>query len=443
MKKSLPIILILLLIAAGAAFWYFFLRGEGLGNIPGNDITTPGGFSPIDRPGGAGSIGPGGIESPDFSTTTEPRPVRIPTLRLLSSTPIGGYGASTTASTTIVRWVDRGRGNVYEARGDTLEIATLSNTVVPKIVDSIWGREISSFVAAIFDTDNMLDHVYAELRARPIPTPATSTATSTSTTSTSDQTGLGVGADGRTVTPFELKGTSLPDNIIGYAASPKKDRLLMLVADNEGSTAYLSTFDGKSVTQLFRTPLTQINVAWPEENTIVVTTRGTATEGGFLYFVDPKTGIWRKILGPVAGLSAVVSTDAKRIIVSTTGNQKNVLTSIYTVSEGKGIDALVRTIADKCAWGNFYKELVYCAVPSPLPEAVYPDDWYKGTISTVDKIWQINSVTGELKIVSSITDTSDRLIDAFNLSLDDKDNFLFFMNKNDLSFWSLDLVSAE
>src|SRR4051812_1210223 len=35
----------------------------------------------------------------------------IAKLRLLSATPVGGYGASSTATTT-VRWVDRGRGNV-------------------------------------------------------------------------------------------------------------------------------------------------------------------------------------------------------------------------------------------------------------------------------------------------------------------------------------------
>jgi hypothetical protein len=138
-----------------------------------------------------------------------------------------------------------------------------------------------------------------------------------------------------------------------------------------------------------------------------------------------------------------VSTDAKRVIVSTTGNSNNVLTSIYSTVEGKGVDAVVRTLADKCVWGNFYKEMVYCAAPSQTVEGTYPDDWYKGNISTIDKIWQINGTTGEIGLISSIVDTSDRVIDAFNLGLDEKDNFLFFMNKNDLSLWSLDLVSSN
>jgi hypothetical protein len=76
-----------------------------------------------------------------------------------------------------------------------------------------------------------------------------------------------------------------------------------------------------------------------------------------------------------------------------------------------------------------------------LRRATYPDDWYKGTVSFVDKIWQVSATTGEVHLISSIVDTSDRIIDAFNLGLDEKDRFLIFMNKNDLSLWSLDLTA--
>jgi hypothetical protein len=103
----------------------------------------------------------------------------------------------------------------------------------------------------------------------------------------------------------------------------------------------------------------------------------------------------------------------------------------------------VNTLADKCVWGNFYKEIVYCAVPSQPIAALYPDDWYKGNVSFTDKIWQINASTEEIHLVSPIVDQSDRTIDAFNLGLDTRDDFLFFMNKKDLSLWSFDLVSGN
>jgi hypothetical protein len=132
MKTSTKIIIIIffLLLAAGGAYWYLFFYG------PGNEIEpvvsggTTGGFIPLNSPSGGGTVN----TNPNSTTTdnTDPDPLTgtsttpisenpIPYLRLLSNTPVGGYGASTTASTTVVRWIDRGRGNVLETKGDSLE----------------------------------------------------------------------------------------------------------------------------------------------------------------------------------------------------------------------------------------------------------------------------------------------------------------------------------
>lgn len=478
MKKIIPILIIVLLLVAGA-YWYFFLHTSSTGTTGDGSTNSSGGFSPFGRPTtNTGNQTPTTNTNSNSPTGTNGSPTqgKIPTLRLLSNDPVGGYGASTTvlrivepivtipdviststASTTpkkpvskvavatstikllpitIVRWVDRGRGNVLEARSNTLDITTLSNTVIPKIFESAWNKNVTSFIGTLFqETGSKTSVVYADLKARILPKVATTTASASST--------IPIITNTASLTPFELKGKNLPENLIAYATSPNKDKIFMLV--NEGGTGvgYTSTFDGKLVTQIFTTPLTQVNVEWPEEKTIAITTKGTASEGGYLYFVDPKTGFWRKILGPIVGISTKTSMDAKHVLVSTTGSAKNVLMSVYTVSEKKGIDAVVRTIADKCVWGNFYKDMVYCAAPSQPVEATYPDDWYKGAVSFVDKIWQINSGTGEIKLVSSLVDASDRVIDAINLGLDNKDDFLIFMNKNDLSLWSLDLVSSN
>jgi len=142
-------------------------------------------------------------------------------------------------------------------------------------------------------------------------------------------------------------------------------------------------------------------------------------------------------------MSALVNHDARYAIVSATGNANNVVTYIYAVSTSTATDAIIRTLADKCVWGNFYKDMVYCAVPFQPVSGTYPDDWYKGTLSTVDKIWQENAATGEVHLISSVFEQARTNIDAFNLGLDDKDNYLFFMNKLDLSFWSLDLVDSN
>jgi hypothetical protein len=278
--------------------------------------------------------------------------------------------------------------------------------------------------------------VYAKLNQQ-----ATTTKITTTTSNTASSTASTTVTTSATtnITPYNLKGKNLPANMLAYAVSPKGDKVFMLIKENGQSAGYLANFDGTSVSKIFVNPLTQVNVEWPEETTIAITTKGSASHAGFLYFVNTKTGLWKKILGPIYGLSTKVSRDAKYILASGTGKDQTVTTSIYSIGTTTPTDATLRTLADKCVWGNFYREIVYCATPAQQVNATYPDDWYRGNVTSSDKIWQLNVKTGDIRLVSSIFDKSDRLINAFNLGLDTRDDFLFFMNKDDLSFWSLDL----
>lgn len=440
-NKSTKIIfvVILLLIIVGAIYWYLFFYGKGTPVTP-IDVNPPtNGFRPLNG-GFPTNNGTSTSDNGNFGTSTDQQITEttpMPALRLLSNTPIGGYGASTTANTTVVRWVDRGRGNVLEARGDSLEITTLSNTILPRTYQSVWNKNISAFIGSLLPAKSDIPTViYAQLKAQSTSTLPVQIASNTATTTLSDSSS---NTQAPNITPYALKGKNLPENMIDYAVSPKGDKVFMLTKENNGGTGYISNFDGTSVVKIFTTPLTQVNVEWPEETTIAITTKGSSSQAGFLYFVNTKTGIWKKVVGPIFGLSTKVSRNAKYVIASGTTKDGSISTNLYSVGTSTPTDATIKTLADKCVWGNFYKELVYCAVPSQIESAIYPDDWYKGSISFVDKIWQINAVNGEVHLVSSIINQSNRVIDVFNLGLDTKDDFLFFMNKNDLSFWSLDL----
>ncbi len=438
---------LILLIVVGVGIYLIASRNSSTATATNTDVTdntfTP--FGRVPQP----VTNNGTAYNQASATSTRNSPMVVPTLRLLSNTPVGGYGASTTASTTIVRWVDRGRGNIFEAHGDNSAVVTISNTVVPKIVSSVWNKDLTAFVSTTF-TDNApgFATLFAEIRARVLPKVATST-TSNKTASTtskglnsSDITGSSVIVDSIQQTPAELKGKNLPTNIITYATSPKKDKIFFIVNSNGYGVGYTATFDGRSMTQIFNTPITQINAEWPEENTITLTTKGSASYGGFLYFISPKTGSWKKIIGPILGLSTKVSRDAKYVLASS-AEKDSLTTAIYAVSSQKYTSAVIKTLADKCVWGNFNLNMIYCAAPAQPVSGLYPDDWYRGILSGADKIWQINATSGEIHLVTSIVDQSDRVIDAFNLGLDPKDEFLFFMNKNDLSLWSFDLVTSK
>ncbi len=419
-------VLILVAMALGA-YWYF-LMGPVQTSSPATSASnsTSGGFQPLNR-GGNGQTASGSSTANASSTTASASVMTtsapLATLRLLSSAPVGGYGASTTAKTTVVRWVDRGRGNVYEASYDSSAITTISNTVVPRIYESVWNKNLTAFIGSIFqDGDTSWMAVYSQLNKQ-----GTSTATNSS--------------DPAQLAPFSLKGKKLPSNMIGYAASPRKDKLFILTNESGSGAGYVSNLDGTSMIRIFTTPLTELNIDWPSDNIIAITTKGSAHYSGFLYFVNPKTGTWSQILGPISGLSASVSHDGKYVLWSGTGGNGDLTTGVYTISKKTTSDAGILTLAEKCAWGNVYTAIVYCAVPSSLASAsgTYPDDWYKGTISSTDKIWKTDVSTGDVELVSNLIGQADRAIDGFDLGLDPKDAILFFMNKNDLSLWSLDL----
>ncbi len=425
-KKILLFGISLLLIIGAAGYWYFFMQGSSILGV--TDTPTKPTFEPFGRtPTGSQPSQPNNEFTDPTSTSTTPF-VKIPALRLLSNAPVGGYGASTTASTTAVRWIDRGRGNVYEARSNSLSITAISNTILPQTYSSLWNKNLTAFIGSLLESGaEKSTTIYTEIKPQ--------------ITSITAATGTPAGAGTRA--PFELKGKNLPANIITYAISPKKDQVFMLINESGIAVGYVATFAGTSITRIFDTPVTQLIAEWPEDNTIALTTNGTADQGGFLYFVNPKTGIWKKILGPVAGLSAKVSRDAKYVSASFSGNDRGIFMSIYTVATGNIIESPLRTLAEKCVWGSFYKNMLYCGVPTQRDTASYPDDWYKGKVSFADSLWQMNVTSEEVTSISSLLEQADRFIDAANLQLDDRDDFLFFINKTDLSLWSLDLVSSN
>lgn len=414
----LIIVIVVLLGLAGWAYWYF-LMGPDKMTAPTTPTNTTTGFKPLNRPGTVTTT-----TSPRIATTTSIgggtvktlNTSKSATLRLLSSTPVGGYGATTTATTTVVRWVDRGRGNTYEASYDNQNITTLSNTVVPKIYSSVWNRNLTAFVASMFeDGVDVTNTVYTTI------IPQTS---------------------GAQATPYELRGKNITGKIIDYTSSPDKNKLFILINESGNGVGYVSSFDGKGMTKIFTTPITSLVVDWPSDNVITVTTKASANYLGYSYFVNPKTGAWKKVLGPKAGLTAITSHDGKYVLYSSVEDGA-ITTNILNVATGSSTDALIKTLADKCTWGNTFKNRVYCAAPSQTVSGVYPDDWYIGRTSSIDKMWSVSASTGELRLLPSIVDQADRVIDAYHLSIDAKDDHLFFINKNDLSLWSLDISKSR
>jgi hypothetical protein len=238
--------------------------------------------------------------------------------------------------------------------------------------------------------------------------------------------------------PNEIRGKFLSADIKEIAVSPKRDRIFTYNIENSRGIGYISGFDESKKTKVLDIPLTQVTVDWPEENTIVISTKPSGVSSGFVYLFDIKKSSLTKVLGGVTGVVAKVSPDAKKILFSST-KPTGIATSLYSLKDNSTQDVVFRTLADKCTWSRLRPAEVYCAVPAKFDSGVYPDDWYKGAVSFVDQVWHLDTTTGEVHLLANLLTLSNSLIDATNLTLDPKENFLYFVNKRDLTLWSLDL----
>jgi hypothetical protein len=89
-------------------------------------------------------------------------------------------------------------------------------------------------------------------------------------------------------------------------------------------------------------------------------------------------------------------------------------------------------------WGKG-SDVLYCAVPKIIEGALYPDAWYQGEVSFGDQIWKIDIKTGKTSLIADPATATGEEVDGIKLSVDDSENYLFFVNKKDSFLWELNL----
>lgn len=411
--------MIIVLMLSGAYYWYAVLMNPGVEKPNPQVSTNPiSGFSPLsnsnNNQGGTGQQTNLATSTQQASSTEEVSiGYREPKLRQLSVTPIAGMAiSSSTIDTTTVRYIDRGTGYVYEADNTSDTVIKLSNTTIPHIYEAYGNKWAKAFlIRYIKDQTDNISNFYAEIRP---------TGTSTSQT------------------PFELKGKFLSTDIRQVAVSPAGDKVFTWNVENGSGVGYVSSFDENTKVRVVTSPITQVTLDWPEINTAVLSTKASGVSSGYIYIVDLKTGVMKSVLGGLRGLTGKVSRDLSKVVYSTKTNA-NFSTSILNLKDGVTKAVIFKTLAEKCVWSNVRKNEAYCAVPTEIPTALYPDDWYKGSVSFIDQIWHINADSGEVHLMGDLLRESDELIDATNLVLDPNDDHLYFTNKRDLTLWVLDL----
>lgn len=401
-KTAITIIVsaIVIIIAAFAIWYFFFMVGEEPtgGAFPSTGTTTP--FTPTKKP-------PSGVGT---RATTTPALFK-PILRQITKEPAAGGVIFERAGKQIVRYLERAKGNAYETEADSIKPKRLTNKIIPKVYEAVWKNDGSALIARYANEETeKIESFYGKIKIK------------------NEGTGEG-----------EIQGSFLASNIKELSVSPSTDRIFYLTESLGGALGAISSFDGAKKSLVFDSLLNKWLTNWPRESLITVTTKPVSNALGSLYFVESATGAKSAVLSDIRGLTTLTNADGSKVLYSQSDDTGFML-KMHDVKSKTSSFFPFNTLPEKCVWSVIKVNDVYCAVPQSIANGKYPEDWYQGVTLFTDEIWKIDTKTGLTEFIMNLNDNSGQKIDGAKISLNKKENFLLFTNKQDLNLWNLQIA---
>lgn len=402
-KKAITILSIIFIIAALGVLFFFFRKAPEMvddtnsGTFPTGGETDNGVFN-------------GSKDDDDEDVSSG----NVGSLTQLTKNAVSGAAVSTST----VRYIERATGHIYGIDFDGRNRLRVSNTTLLKSFESSWSPAADKLAIRYFED--------------PVSGLGTRLSVKTFLASIVDLVGdTGSLENGATTT--ELKGVFLPQSAAAVAVSPGEDRVFYLNSSDGTTNGITADFENKKQKNIFESSFGEFNVAWPSKDIIALLTKPSAEVDGYLYFLNPSTKSFKKIMGGIKGLTATVSPKGDKVIYSQSAN-KIFKTKIFDVKQKTSEDFSFAALPEKCVWSGKDGNVIYCAAPEARPAADYPDEWYQGVFSFNDAVWSKNFLTGETGLLAKQFNA-----DMVNLILSKDEDYLIFTDKNDGTLWSLKL----
>ncbi|MFA6476340.1 MAG: hypothetical protein WCV68_02880 [Candidatus Paceibacterota bacterium] len=391
MKKIIITILVIAIIVSLGIIGYF-VYNQNKTTLPPTTMTTPSPLFPIASTTGGEIINTG-------STTISGGPssaMGVPNRPELSQMSIANIGTVVVGKNLITIFVEKGTGNLYSLDNQN-NMARLSNTTLPGIGEAYLGSDTSGWRSILKQEKNGQISTYlGQLKMN--------SASSTE--------------------PSELKTTNWI-NPLSLAVSPGSSKVAYLEQQKDGSAnLYTSDWSIKSSKKVWSSPLTEWSIAWPKDNILTITNKASFDYPGSSYSLNLTTGLSKKVLSDINGLTVKSSPDNQRLVYS-----KSLLggVSLYQYDLATGTTRLLdlNTLPDKCVWVD--NDIIYCAVPKKIPSGNYPDDWYRGKKVFADDIWRLDLKQKTNTLVYSLKGNYD----LNNLIINKQAGWLYALNKAD------------
>ncbi len=413
-RRNFILLVIVLILTAIFLFWFFYLRPRPINTTPGE---TGGFFSSLNPFGKTKVVTPPTNNGNNTDNGENPPPTNTEETKKLtkvSSMPIAGYTPFEKEKVLgefygALRYVDRATGNIYQTFTDEIRERKFSNTIIPTVYEALFANDGNTVVMRYLKKDgNTIQTFVGNLPIEKL------------------------GDD--SIITNDVQGTFLPDNVVDLSVSPDASKLFYLLNTGDNVSGIILNLKDSKKTQVFDSPFTEWLSSWGGEKSIILNTKASGVAPGFVYSLETNRRIPVKLVGDIAGLTALPNTTGKILLLS----DSNLSLSTYNTQTRERISLGLNTLAEKCTWDSAGL-IIYCAVPEGLDFGTYPDSWYQGEVSFNDKIWKIDTETNTTtEIINPATETTEK-IDGIKLKLDNTEKHLFFVNKKDSFLWKLDL----
>lgn len=190
----------------------------------------------------------------------------------------------------------------------------------------------------------------------------------------------------------------LSDDITYVAFSPDSKTLAYVDSSGDILTTDLAF---KKTKKVFSTSLPDIELLWPEKNTLSIKTKSSFAIKGFLYSIDLKAGSLSKIAEGL-GIDVKWNTKGDKAAISSVDKAGAVQPlQLFDVKTKSFTPLPVNTLAEKCAFGPILTTVIYCGAPQSFPTSQQPDSWWQGRSKVEDSIVIVDTSSSPPKLVGA------------------------------------------
>jgi len=256
------------------------------------------------------------------------------------------------------------------------------------------------------------------------------------------QSGSGAGSQftvGRiSTTSASLSTHQINDPIIDFATT-ENNTFIYLSSVSGGLVGKEYNPVDRSTNTLFGIPFNEARVVWGQTATSshYVYPKPNDQLEGYLYKAE--NGTLERL--PVSGLGLSVIGNGEHVLF-TSRTKDDYRSDLYNELTGETANSFVTVLPDKCVsmrqGGSFL-----CASEEITFNYKTFENWYEGSLSYDDDLWEIFAPFGDISFSVDVTRETGRELDIINLQTNPSNTSVYFQNKNDQTLWWYKVVNLE